>query len=216
MALLPSAEKASTISDHVRSDDEIAGSLRSTLTQRPDMSDVWIFGYGSLIWNPGIDFAEKRPALLRGWHRRFCLSSTTARGSIERPGMMLALARGGSCRGLAFRLEESKLEAELLNLWRREMPKDTYRPRWLSARSNLGPISILTFVGNKYHPRYIENISEEQTAHRIAYSHGEFGSGVDYLTRTIEGLDNIGVNDGYLERIKCKIERMPKPSDMHP
>jgi glutathione-specific gamma-glutamylcyclotransferase len=148
--------------DAVCSEYDMAVSLRTMLLMRPKRDAVWIFGYGSLMWKPEIAFAQRRPALLRGWHRRFCLSSTTARGTVDKPGMMLALARGGSCRGVAYRVEEAGLEAELLTLWRREMLKNTYRPLWLSAQLQNERMTVLTFVVNKKHRRYIQNLSEIQ------------------------------------------------------
>ena len=99
---------------------------------RPD-GPVWLFGYGSLIWNPAFEFAEKRPATVHGLHRRFCLRTFLGRGSKDRPGLVLALDRGGCCRGVAFRIAAERVESELDIVWRREMISDAYRPRWLTA-----------------------------------------------------------------------------------
>jgi len=98
---------------HWRTEAEMAAGLEDVLRQLGENEDLWVFGYGSLIWNPAFEFAEERCALLRGWHRRFCLKLYAGRGTLETPGLMLALDRGGACRGVAFRIPATKVRQEL-------------------------------------------------------------------------------------------------------
>lgn len=189
----------------IRSDQEIGTSLEVTLAGRPKNADIWVFGYGSLIWNPTIEYAEKRPALLRGWHRRFCLSST-GRGTRESPGIMLALDRGASCLGVAFRLNESQVYEELFILWRREMLSGSYQARWLSAQTAEGGIPILTFVANHNHPRFAGNLSDAEVTERIAFARGPLGSCLEYFRNTVAALDALGSTDASLKRIGSKVE----------
>jgi len=189
----------------IRSDEEIAASLQATLAERGEKSDVWVFGYGSLIWNPTIEYAETRPALLPGWHRRFCLSSN-GRGSPERPGVMLALDSGGNCWGAAFRLEEHQVEEELFILWRREMLSGSYHARWLTAEIEGASVPVLAFVANRNHPSFTDELDEEEIAERIAFARGPLGSCLEYLRNTMAGLDALGLQDDGLERVRLKVE----------
>ncbi|MBI2316304.1 MAG: gamma-glutamylcyclotransferase [Betaproteobacteria bacterium] len=109
------------VNPHVRvlSDDELDASLQSLLATHPENEDVWLFGYGSLIWNPIIHFRERHVAHLHGYHRRFCLWSHIGRGSLAHPGLVLGLDVGGCCRGVAFRIDGAHAAAELRLLWRR-------------------------------------------------------------------------------------------------
>src|SRR3546814_9302515 len=117
-------------------------------TGRPEGS-VWLFGYGSLIWNPAFDYAEKRPATVHGLHRRFCLQTHLGRGSRERPGLVLALDRGGSCRGVVLRIAPENVESELDIVWRREMISHSYRPTWVTAQTSDGPVRAIGFAINR-------------------------------------------------------------------
>lgn len=204
-SLLAAARTRAVPQFPVLSDQEIATSLHATLSGLSRDKDIWVFGYGSLIWNPMLEYVEKRPALLRGWHRRFCLLST-GRGSPERPGLMLALDEGGECRGLAFRIEASRVEEELSILWHREMLNGSYLARRLDAESERGDIEVLAFVANHDHPRFTGDLSESEIAERIAFSRGPSGSGVEYLRNTIASLAAHGLDDAGLERIRLHME----------
>jgi len=190
----------------IRSDADIEASLAEALAKRPKDGDVWVFGYGSLIWNPAFEFVEKRVALVRGWHRRFCLWLKGGRGTPERPGLMLALDRGGCCRGVAFRLDPSQVEEELLILWRREMLSGSYEARWLDAQSAHGPMKVVTFVANRRHARFTNLLSDDEVADRIAVARGPLGSCAEYLLNTVEHLEALGFRDASLERIRRRIE----------
>lgn len=189
----------------VLSDDEIADSCQAAFEACPDRSSVWVFGYGSLIWNPTLDFVETRVARLRGWQRRFCLS-TSSRGSPDCPGVMLALDSGGSCDGVAFRIEEAKLESEMRLLWHREMCTGSYHARWLTAETKSGCITVLAFVANHKHDRFVGHLSESEIVDRISFASGPLGSLLDYFLKTHLGLAEFGIVDHRLNSLADKIE----------
>ena len=168
--------------------------------------DPWIFGYGSLIWNPLLDFAERRPATLEGFHRRFCLWSKTGRGTPERPGLMLGLDDGGMCRGVAFRIPRDKACCEFRLLWRREMISDSYTARWLPAHTAEGEVRVLTFVINPKNANYAGQLSMEQMVETIATGGaGRLGTSRDYLCQTVDALLEHGVNDPFLDELHSRI-----------
>jgi glutathione-specific gamma-glutamylcyclotransferase len=195
----------------ILTDQEIAASLQETLIKRPREDAVWVFGYGSLIWNPAFSFIERRAALLDGWHRRFCLSSG-GRGSPEKPGVMLALDHGGFCQGIAFRLEESRMEEELQILWNREMLTGAYRACWLAAQTSEGPITIVAFVANHSHPRFVGDLTDSEIAERIAFARGPMGSNLDYFRNTVETIQQLGLRDANLERVRLDVDAILKNS----
>lgn len=185
----------------IRSDAELDASLDAVLAFHPPGDDVWLFAYGSLMWNPAFLFAEQRPGRVRGWHRRFCLWLTRGRGSPDCPGLMLALDRGGVCRGMMFRIPAADVRHELLLVWRREMLSGAYLARWVTAATGGGPVRALTFVVNGTHPRYSGRLSAEATAARIAVAGGELGTCRDYFDRTVASLHAVGIRDAALERL---------------
>ena len=164
--------------------------------------DLWLFGYGSLIWNAAFDFSEKKKARLYGYRRRFCLHLTIGRGSAEKPGLMLALDLGGSCNGLAFRIEADKIESETKVLWMREMISGAYMPRWVSLKTEQGSITGFTFIVNRGHSRYRNNLSLEETAAGLIRGKGQLGTCREYLFNTVQHLENLGIRDGYLSRLQ--------------
>src|SRR3978361_1455145 len=135
----------------VRSDAEIVESLEQTLAAHDPATDVWVFGYGSLMWNPAFAYAERRVGVIRGWHRRFCLWLEMGRGSPDNPGLMLALDRGGTCRGVAFRIPAQDVRSELLLLWRREMFGPASLARWVQVHTAHASFPAITFVVNRAH-----------------------------------------------------------------
>ncbi len=185
------------------SEAERAQSLGETLAARPPGEPVWLFGYGSLIWNPSILFEERRPACVRGWHRAFCLSTTAGRGTAERPGLVLGLDVGEACSGVAFRLAEDGLESELRLLWRREMLAGSYVPRWLDLLDPAGTRfgAGLAFTINVAADQYAGALAKEEVIGRLATAGGELGSCADYLARTCAGLHAAGIPDAELDQL---------------
>lgn len=191
----------------IRSDEEIAASLEQTLASHDPASDVWVFGYGSLMWNPAFDHAEQRVGVVRGWHRRFCLWLEMGRGSPDNPGLMLALDRGGTCRGVAFRIPAQQARSELLLVWRREMLGTVYHARWVQVRTVGGTVPAITFVANRAHPRYAGKLGDAKAAAHIATATGSLGSCVSYLRNTLDHLQALGIRDAGLLRIAAGIPR---------
>ena len=203
---------ASTVDPHrALSDEALDASLEATLAKKPAGSGWWVFAYGSLLWNPLFPFADARPALLRGLHRQFCLWSLGSRGTVKTPGLVLGLDRGGSCRGVAYRLPASCARAELALLWRREMVVGSYKPRWLQVRQ-LHPaghsLTALAFVVDRAHPQYAGRLATAREAKVIATAQGVFGSSADYLERSRVALVTHGVVDPYLERLAAAVARL--------
>lgn len=186
-------------------DEQRAESLRRILDGLDPADDVWIFGYGSLLWNPAIKYVERHPALLHGWHRRFCLWTPVGRGTPDNPGLVLALDRGGSCRGLAYRIAATDRETELPLLWQREMVSDGYQPRWVTLRCCDTRVPAITWVVNPEGERYAGKQSPEILARHLATAGGRLGSSRDYLENTVAHLDELGIHDrplhALLERV---------------
>ena len=192
-------------------DQERQASLEGTLAARPSAGDVWLFAYGSLIWNPAFHYVEKQTVLIRGWHRQFCLSTPIGRGTPDRPGLVLGLDRGGSCRGVAFRIAASEAETELELVWRREMVTGAYVPRWVELQGSGVPAGTyaIAFTINRRAPNYVRPTSEADTARVIGDASGILGSCRDYLFDTIHGLEGFGIRDRHLDRIARLVHERP-------
>lgn len=186
----------------LRSDAEIESTLADILACRPSGAPVWVFGYGSLMWNPAFHFAERRHAKLQGWQRRFCLWLRAGRGTVERPGLMLALDRGGSTDGVAFRLEEKGVADELRLIWLREMVVVGYLAIWVTVQTAEGPVAAVTFVADRAQAAYADHISDAEAAARIAEARGPIGSCAEYLRQTVAQLDQMGLHDDGMERMR--------------
>lgn len=180
-------------------DDELAPGLRRVIAERIG-SDValWVFGYGSLIWKPEFEVAERRVGTVHGWHRRFCLLQRRFRGSPERPGLVLALEPGGTCAGVAFRLPAGEPHAALMPVWRREMRGKGYEARWVEVATADGPITALTFVANHDNDRYTGRLDESSIADIIAAGCGHLGPSAEYLFRTVGACAALGIDDPHL------------------
>ena len=163
--------------------------------------DLWFFGYGSLMWDPGFRYLERASALVHGYHRAFCIYSNRWRGTPDQPGLVLGLDRGGACRGVAFLVAKAQVAATLRRLWQREMRRRIYRPRLVRARLPDGEIRAFTFVADPRHPGYAGGLTLRQTALRIATCRGARGPNIEYLTRTIDHLEALGVRDHNLLRV---------------
>jgi glutathione-specific gamma-glutamylcyclotransferase len=210
-SLLAAARSRMPIGAGLLSDADIEADLDARLALQDPRADAWLFGYGSLMWNPAIDFAERQAATVRGWHRRYCLWLEMGRGTRANPGLMLALDRGGSCGGVLFRIAASEARSELLLAWRREMFTGAYRSRWVTAMTRAGPVRALTFVVNRAHPRYAARLDEALVAERIASAAGALGSCRAYLTETLDSLRALGLRDGGLDRLHRRVVRITGP-----
>jgi len=186
--------------------EERERSRRAILAQFGD-AEIWVFGYGSLMWNPCIHYLDRQPARLYGYHRSFCLRTPLGRGTPEHCGLVLALEGGGSCRGIAFRVDPAIADHELTLVWNREMVSGAYVPRLVNIHTPLGRRQAVTFVINREHPRYAADLSPEETAATIAVAAGKLGSCAEYLFSTVEHLDELGVADGPMHQLRRLVER---------
>lgn len=186
------------------SDNDYKEMLDQFEARLPAAEPLWLFGYGSLIWKPEIEHSEERVATARGWHRSFCMKMTRWRGTRESPGLMMALDRGGQCRGVAFRLIDADRRQALDRLFRREMTlkPTSYRPRLLQLATSEGPLRALAFVINRQGTTYAGPLGEEEVVERLATSCGHWGSGADYLYNTVKNLEERGVHDAHLWRLQ--------------
>ncbi|AIY42655.1 putative cation transport protein [Collimonas arenae] len=198
------------------SEAALEASWRAALASLPDPNgDVWLFGYGSLIWNPMVEYSERLPAMLYGYHRGFYLYSRINRGTWDNPGLVLGLDRGGSCQGIAFRIPAISIETELKMLWRREMLTGAYIPRWLPMQLNgkTGPrIKALAFVMNRQHESYAGRLPDPTVVSYLRDACGLYGPARDYLRHTLEGLLKEGFEDPYLARLWAQLESRQNPS----
>src|SRR5262249_32581874 len=179
--------------------------VRAIVASAPAPDDVWVFAYGSLIWKPAFDFVEQRVGIARGWHRAFCLGwDRWFRGCDERPGLMLSLDRGGQCKGVVYRLPPHAVEANLDRLLRRELRVKTraHSPRWLTIRTNGGPVRAIAFVINRAGERYVRGLSLETIADALAIAAGPMGSMAEYLYSTVHHLEELGIHDRHLWRLQ--------------
>jgi cation transport protein ChaC len=180
-------------------------SLDDALAGRDPREPLWVFAYGSLMWNPGLAFVAKRVGTVYGYHRSFCQWSRINRGTPERPGLVLTLERGGSCRGLAFRLTGSTSRAELRALWRREMSLGSYLPRWLDCHAGGERIPVLAFIVNRACSGYAGRLPLETMVHSIATARGKYGSSAEYLFQTQATLESHGILDARVKRLADRV-----------
>lgn len=178
-------------------DEELAPGLDRALAGF-GQGGLWVFAYGSLLWKPEFEVAEARVGTVRGYHRRFCLLQRRFRGTREHPGLVLALDRGGLCRGVAFRLAGLEPRAALLPVWRREMRGLGYDARWVDVSTADGPVRALTFVVNRAGERYTGRLTDAEVADRIAAACGNLGPSAEYLFRTVSALAELGIRDRHL------------------
>ncbi|MCV2370999.1 gamma-glutamylcyclotransferase [Roseateles oligotrophus] len=159
-----------------------------------------LFAYGSLIWKPGFEPAETLPARVHGYHRALRLRSLVNRGNAEQSGLVLTLLSGGSCRGLVYRAQPAQSEALLNELWAREMVIGSYEPRWLNCQTPAGPRRALSFTLSRQSPGYVGALGDAELLHIFKHAQGRYGTTLDYLMRTVEGLRQHGLRDAELER----------------
>jgi glutathione-specific gamma-glutamylcyclotransferase len=186
-------------------DADYEATARALLAAGPASGEVWVFAYGSLIWKPACDIVDQRVATLRGWHRAFCLGwDRRFRGSDEQPGLMLALDRGGTCKGVAQRLPPDAVDANLGKLLRREMQTrpSPFPPRWVSIATAAGPLRAITFAIDRNSDAYVAGLSAEEIADVLAVAVGHWGSMAEYLHNTVEHLEELGIDDRFLWRLQ--------------
>ena len=169
--------------------------------------EIWVFAYGSLMWNPGFPHLEVRRGRLHGYHRRFCIYSHVYRGTPERPGLVLGLDRGGSCEGLAFRVPAGEAREVLDYLYDRELVTDVYIPRWVRVATRKGEVRAASFVVDRHHHQYTGELDLEATATLIQQGSGVSGPGIEYLRNTVHHMEALGLATGYLGRVLRAVDR---------
>jgi len=177
-----------------------------TLPRPP--GDLWVFGYGSLMWRPDLPLVESAPARIFGYHRALCLLSINYRGTQARPGLVCGLKRGGACRGMALRVAEKDAPAALGALWKREMVTNAYRPTWLSGHLVDGRRQkLLAFVSDPAHDQYAGGLDDDAVVRLVLQGRGQVGHCLEYLENTLDHLDEMGIHDRNLARIVDKARR---------
>jgi glutathione-specific gamma-glutamylcyclotransferase len=160
--------------------------------------DIWVFGYGSLMWRPGFEYVEHVEARLIGAHRALCVYSFVHRGTPERPGLVLGLDLGGACRGIAYRVAASKRADTVRYLRAREQVTMVYREClrrvWLKAEPERS-VSALCYMVDRSHPQYAGRLTLDQQIHHVRQGHGQSGPNCDYVVATVASLESLGYRE---------------------
>jgi cation transport protein ChaC len=168
----------------------------------PPQEGIWIFGYASLMWHPGFPFLETQPALLRGYHRALCVYSTRYRGTPEKPGLVMGLDRGGSCKGCAFLLAAADVPKVMDYLYEREMDTATYAPKFLNVKlDDSRTVKAYHFLVQREHDQYTGKLSFDDAVQLVCAGVGPKGTSIEYLQNTLDHLDKMGIVDGSLHKI---------------
>ena len=194
---VPRSDGASRFSELSEAELEaLARQKLADLAGRP----FWVFAYGSLIWKPAFEYTEARRGIVHGWRRAFCLHTTNWRATPEEPGLMLALARGGACTGIAYRMPDDAPFDRMLRLLRREISYHVDLPwlRWLAVRAEREVFCALTFYCDPLDDPDVIHLPLVDQARRLARAVGHIGSSAEYLHNTVEHLEALGIRDRYL------------------
>jgi len=171
--------------------------------------ELWVFGYGSLIWRPGFPYLSRCPALLRGWRRSLCVYSHVYRGAPDRPGLVLGLDRGGACRGVAFRVDAANREAVIRYLRDREQVTAVYLERSAPVHLESGErVLALTYVADRRHPQYAGRLDRRKMLHIVRMGSGRSGPNAEYVTKTHRHLLEMGVRDPELEWLARELDKL--------
>jgi cation transport protein ChaC len=174
-----------------------------------DMDEFWVFGYGSLMWNPGFAFVEKADAVIFGYRRSLCVSSWVHRGSQASPGLVLGLDRGGACRGVAFRVAKADRQPVLDYLRERELVTNVYLERWASARLADGRrVTAVAYVVDRDHPQYAGALDARAAAAVVNTAVGQSGPNDAYVFNTLDHLRGAGIRDLWLEEVNAEVLRL--------
>jgi cation transport protein ChaC len=182
-------------------------SLTQAVAGKPD--EIWVFAYGSLMWDNAFSVAERRRATLRKYRRSFCVWTALARGTPENPGLGLGLLRDAAavCRGVALRISPAGRQSSLEALWMREMWTGIYEPLWVSLETDSGQISALAFVVDTTHPQYAAGLGTARQARRIAAARGKFGTCREYFDNTLKAMRDLGFGAEEFTELRDAVER---------
>jgi len=177
--------------------------------------DLWVFGYGSLMWRPGFEFIERVPARLIGEHRALCVYSFVHRGTPEKPGLVLGLDRGGACRGIAFRVAAAQRNSTVDYLRAREQTTHVYREVmrsvWLGNETR-DRVSALTYVVDRGHVQYAGRLSQAEQLRHVLQGHGQSGVNRDYVLATVKAIEAEGFRDQQLHRLAMMLHDTHSPA----
>ncbi|MEF0942150.1 gamma-glutamylcyclotransferase [Rhizobium sp. BR 362] len=177
------------------------------------MDEFWVFGYGSLMWNPGFSYVEKAEALIFGYRRSLCVHSWVHRGTQANPGLVLGLDHGGSCRGMAFSIAAAEWEEVLNYLRERELVTNVYLERMLPIRLADGrKVTAVAYIVDRYHQQYAGTLDAIEAAHIVDSAVGQSGPNDAYVFNTLAHLREMGIRDQWLEQVAGEIERMREAS----
>lgn len=186
--------------------EQIDASMYSVLARRPEGQPVWVFAYGSLIWNPLFHFDASCAATLNGWRRSFSMRLLAGRACLQQPGRMMSLVPGGLTKGLALRFAEDNLEQELRIVWRREMVSGSYVPEWAHVRLEDGrTVEAIIFSANPSCPLHDEDDRVETVVPLIASASGPLGSNRDYVLQLQHSLQQYGIEDAYIQQVAGRL-----------
>ncbi|MEZ5854942.1 MAG: gamma-glutamylcyclotransferase [Hyphomicrobiaceae bacterium] len=168
-------------------------------------ADLWVFGYGSLMWRPDFPFSERQRATVSGFHRAFCIASTMHRGTPKRPGLVLGLDRGGTCEGVAYRIAASDATQVMAYLRERELIYGVYRetlaPAQIAVGARRAEILAMAYTVERFHPSYAGDLPLSVQARVIRGAKGQSGANLDYLINTVEHLRQLDIRERHLERL---------------
>nr|WP_306268397.1 gamma-glutamylcyclotransferase [Pararhizobium sp. IMCC3301] len=171
------------------------------------MRHFWVFGYGSLMWRPGFAYARCETALLYGAHRSLCVYSYVHRGTPERPGLVLGLDRGGTCKGLAFAVEPENWQATLAYLRKREQATMVYKEATRTVRLASGEsVSALSYLVDRDHEQYAGKLDLQEQLALVQASHGQSGPNTDYVMNTQAHLKETGTHDPALSWLTRQLQ----------
>ena len=173
--------------------------------------DLWIFGYGSLVWRPEFDYLERRLALVRGYHRALCLWSRINRGTPEQPGLVFGLDNGGSVRGMVYRVSGKHVPEVFDELWKREMASGAYVPRHLNCQTHQGIVGALVFTMDKTKDGYVRGLETPQLVDIVSRASGTYGPCIEYVVETNRALKEAGIHDQKLDDLVRHLNGSPDP-----
>jgi cation transport protein ChaC len=195
--------------DYFLSSEQREAGFKVAMERYQPGEEAWVFAYGSLMWNPAIEFADSQPCKVEGWRRSFCFWVPMGRGTPELPGLMLALQRGGVCEGIAYRLAPDQVRSELGIVWNREMIAGVYQPQWVPTGLRDGrTVTALTFVVDPAHCQYCGDLPLERAAHHIAFAEGRRGACRDYLANTAAHARALHIHDPYIEELVERVRSL--------
>ena len=195
-------------SDKVLTTKELINARRNIIPDKGIGEDIYIFAYGSLLWNPTVDYEEECLAKIYGFHRSFCMKTNLGRGSFKKPGLMLGLDRGGSCRGSALKLKKSEAIKNIDILFRREMVTGAYKPKLLKTILEDGrKVMSLAFTVDKKHKNYFQNKTIRTKATMISNAHGFLGTCEEYFSNTLQSLSELNIVDSEMIAISKHLKK---------